>query len=279
MTTMTRTRGYIFTVAAAAIYIGLGVIFSDGLFDLGNFWSNEYLAEGTWLSYLLLALIIVGGVYQANRIPEKGVTVGTGGEGGEGQIHDPVWWKLLLGNTYLAVLWLPLRFYVGQAWLTAGEHKIRDGAWMDGGTALQGYWTGAVTVNEATGKTRITYAWFQDFIQYMLDNSWYTWFAKLVAVGEVLVGLGLLLGALVGIAAFFGTVLNFNFMLAGTVSTNPVLFALTVFLVLGWKVAGWLGLDRYLLPMLGTPWQLGEVAGTRKDAPIIGGRHPNVQAR
>src|SRR5690606_40163160 len=68
-------------------------------------------------------------------------TISAGSEGGEGQIHDPVWWKLLLGNTYLAVLWLPLRFYVGQAWLTAGEHKVRDGAWMDGGTALQGYWT------------------------------------------------------------------------------------------------------------------------------------------
>jgi len=275
MTTMTRTKGYIFTAIAAALYVGLGVIFSDGLFDLGNFWSSEYVSEGTWLSYLLLALIIVGGVYQANRIPETGTTISAGSEGGEGQIHDPVWWKLLLGNTYLAALWLPLRFYVGQAWLTAGEHKVRDGAWMDGGTALQGYWTGAVTVNEQTGKTRITYAWFQDFIQYMLDNQWYTWFAKLVAVGEVLVGLGLLVGALVGIAAFFGTVLNFNFMLAGTVSTNPVLFGLTVFLVLGWKVAGWLGLDRYLLPMLGTPWQLGEVAGHRKDAPIIG-RQPKA---
>lgn len=276
MTTMTRTRGYIFTAVAAALYIGLGIAFADGLFDLGNFWSNEYVSEGTWLSYLLLALIIVGGAYQANRIPEAGATIGTGGEGGEGQIHDPVWWKLLLGNTYLAVLWLPLRFYVGQAWLTAGEHKVRDDAWMSGGSALEGYWTGALTVNETTGQTRITYAWFQDFIQYMLDNNWATWFAKLVAVGEVLVGLGLLVGALVGIAAFFGTVLNFNFMLAGTVSSNPVLFGLTVFLVLGWKVAGWLGLDRYLLPMLGTPWQLGEVAGPRKDAPLIGGHKTNA---
>ena len=49
-------------------------------------------------------------------------------------------------------------------------------------------------------------------------------------------------------------------MLAGTVSTNPVLFGLTVFLVLGWKVAGWIGLDRYLLPILGTPWAAGKVA-------------------
>jgi thiosulfate dehydrogenase [quinone] large subunit len=95
----------------------------------------------------------------------------------------------------------------------------------------------------------------------MLDNGWYTWFAKLIAWGEVLVGLGLLVGALVGIAAFFGTVMNFSFMLAGSASSNPVLFGLAVFLVLAWKVAGYWGLDRWLLPMLRTPWQRGAPAG------------------
>ena len=67
----------------------------------------------------------------------------------------------------------------------------------------------------------------------------------------------MIVGALVGIAAFFGTVLNFNFQLAGSASTNPVLFGLGVFLVLAWKIAGWWGLDRYLLPLLGTPWAPG----------------------
>ena len=97
----------------------------------------------------------------------------------------------------------------------------------------------------------------------MLNHEWYTWFAKIVAVGEVLVGLGLIFGALVGIAAFFGTVLNFNFLLAGSTSTNPVLFAITVFLVLGWKVAGYIGLDRVLLPALGTPWKSGKLTSFR----------------
>jgi thiosulfate dehydrogenase [quinone] large subunit len=107
----------------------------------------------------------------------------------------------------------------------------------------------------------------------MLNHEWYTWFAKVIAVGEFLVGLGLILGALVGIAAFFGTVLNFNFLLAGTVSSNPVLFGITIFLVLGWKVAGFVGLDRFLMPALGTPWQAGRlthrhgVGTTRVQAP------------
>ena len=92
----------------------------------------------------------------------------------------------------------------------------------------------------------------------MLDNGWYTWFAKLIAFGEVLVGLGLLIGALVGLSAFLGTFMNFNYMLAGSASTNPVLFGLAVFLVLAWKVAGHWGLDRWLLPALGSQWARAE---------------------
>lgn len=92
----------------------------------------------------------------------------------------------------------------------------------------------------------------------MLDNGWYSWFAQLVAWGEVLVGLGLIVGALVGLTAFFGTFMNFSYMLAGSASTNPVLFGLAVLLVLAWKVGGHWGLDRWLLPLLGTPWARAE---------------------
>jgi len=277
MTTMTRSKGLMLTGIAALLYIFLGIAFADGLFNVSNFWSSEFIFEGTWFTYVLLAAIIGLGVMNANRMPEDGIQISAGRTTGEGQIDDPAAWKLLLGNTYLAVLWLPIRFFIGQEWLMAGEHKVRSSAWMDGGTALQGYWTAATAVNPETGSSKITYGWFNSFITYMLDNEWYTWFAKLVAVGEVLVGLGLIFGALVGIAAFFGTVLNFNFMLAGTVSSNPVLFALTVFLVLGWKVAGFLGLDRFLLPLLGTPWQMGKIAGDHRDAPLVGG-HPHPQS-
>ena len=176
-------------------------------------------------------------------------------------MNDPALWKLLLGNSYLAVLWMPIRFFVGREWLVAGEHKLRDSGWMSGGEALKGYWTGAVAIPEAPARPKIVaeYSWFRDTLQYMLDNEWYTWFAKVIAIGEFLIGIGLIVGALVGIAAFFGTLLNFNFQLAGTASTNPVLFGLGVFLVLGWKVAGFWGLDRWLLAIVGTPWKSGRI--------------------
>ena len=80
-----------------------------------------------------------------------------------------------------------MRFFVGHEWLAAGEHKVRDDAWMKGGSALQGYWERAVAIPEQ-GRPAITYGWYRDFLQYMLDHEWYTWFAKVIAVGEVLVG-------------------------------------------------------------------------------------------
>lgn len=91
---------------------------------------------------------------------------------------------------------------------------------------------------------------------------------KLVAYGELLVGIALIVGAFVGIAAFFGAFMNWNYLMAGTVSTSPVLFTVAILLILGWKVAGYYGLDRYLLPVLGTPWRPGKVfAHKRQTSP------------
>ena len=79
----------------------------------------------------------------------------------------------------------------------------------------------------------------------------------LITFGEIAVGLGLIFGILTGFAAFFGAFMNMSFLLAGSASTNPVMFTLAIGLILAWKVAGYYGLDRFLLPMLGTPWQPG----------------------
>ncbi|HEX3303474.1 MAG TPA: hypothetical protein VHR64_11375 [Thermomicrobiales bacterium] len=259
---MTRSRMYALTAAAAGLYIFLCWAFADGLFSLsGNaLWNSDAIVESTIWTYVMLAAIVVAGLYEASKIPVEGVPVTVSRDVSPGQMDDPVFWKLAMGSTYYALLWLPLRFFVGREWAAAGEHKMRDDAWMKGGSALKGYWERATTVPEGRPTSPSgTYAWFEDFLKYMLDHEWYTWFAKVIAVGEFLVGIGLIVGALVGIAAFFGTLMNFNFQLAGSASTNPVLFGLGVFLVLGWKVAGWIGLDRYLLPALGTPWKRGRL--------------------
>jgi thiosulfate dehydrogenase [quinone] large subunit len=264
---VTRSKTYILTAISVVLFIFLAWAFADGLFSLDNLFSGEYYSEYTIITYILLALIVGAGYLQAQRLPPEGVaTPVTRETGTPGQTDDPTVWKLLMGNVYWSIFWMPIRFFVGLQWLQAGEHKVRDDAWMDGGMALKGFWERAVAIPEPPGRAAITYTWYRDFLQYMLDNEWYTWFAKLVAVGEFLIGLGLIVGALVGIAAFFGTLLNFSFMLAGTTSSNPVLFGLTVFLVLAWKVAGYWGLDRWLLPALGAPWNFGTLFQSDRDA-------------
>jgi len=266
---ITREQTWAITVASVVLFIVLNWLFADGMFSM-PLWNSEDWASSPLLTYVMIALIVLAGWHQVKSLPAQGITMRLGGgEVTPGQVEDPVIWRLLLGNVFLALLWLPVRFFVGREWLSAGLHKVTDPAWMDGGPALQGYWERAVAIPES-GRPPITYDWFRQFLQYMLDNQWYTWFAKLVAWGEVLIGLGLIVGALVGIAAFFGTLMNFSFMLAGTTSTNPVLFGLAVFLVLAWKVAGYWGLDRYLLSRFGTPWHL-EGTATTPEAVIPGG--------
>ena len=89
----------------------------------------------------------------------------------------------------------------------------------------------------------------------MIDTNSAGWFSYVIVFGELAVGLGLILGAFVGLAATGGLMMNLAFLLAGTTSTNPVLAVLGVLLILAWKNAGYFGLDRWLLPMLGTPWR------------------------
>ncbi|MFB5084120.1 DoxX family protein [Symbiobacterium thermophilum] len=178
-------------------------------------------------------------------------------------IQDPPFARFLFDNTSSSWIWLLARLYLGWQWLQAGWHKVTDPAWMNGGTALKGFWTRAVAVPEPPAKPAITYGWYREFLTALLEGGHYTWFGKLIAVGEVLVGVALILGLLTGFAAFAGAFMNFNFMLAGTASTNPVLFTLAILLLMAWKVAGYWGVDRWLLPALGTPWDRRPAAPER----------------
>lgn len=176
------------------------------------------------------------------------------GAKGEITMPDPKFVHTLFSTTKLAWLFAIVRVWLGYDWFTHGVEKFSNPAWMETGEALLGYWTRAVAIPEAPARPLISYGWYRDFIEMLIASNSHVWFAKLVVWGEILVGVGLVVGAFVGITAFFGALMNFNFMLAGSASTNPVLFIIAVFLMLGWKVAGYWGADRYLLPLIGTPW-------------------------
>jgi thiosulfate dehydrogenase (quinone) large subunit len=176
------------------------------------------------------------------------------------QIDGPGFARFLFNNRAAGLFWLPIRIFVGVSFLNAGLHKLADPGWTQGGSSLLAYWERAVTIPE-TGSPPITYDWYRDFIQGLININAEGWFAWLVLLGEIAIGLGLIFGALTGIAAFFGALMNMSFLLAGSSSTNPVLFTFGIGLMLAWKVAGYYGLDRYLLPRLGTPWRRGAWTG------------------
>jgi thiosulfate dehydrogenase (quinone) large subunit len=185
--------------------------------------------------------------------------------------QDPPLAQKLFNSSRAAWLWLPLRIYLGYQWIDASMHKINEPAWVVTGEALKGFWTRIVQI-PAEGSAPIKYDWYRSFIQMLLNAEAYTWFAKLIAYGELLVGICLIVGAFTGFAALAGATMNFNFMLAGSASSNPVLFFIAILLIMAWKVAGLVGADYVLLPLIGTPWKAkkieeGEAAERKVPAP------------
>jgi thiosulfate dehydrogenase [quinone] large subunit len=184
---------------------------------------------------------------------------------GQTLIQDPPIARFFFQSTVAAWLWLAVRLYVGYDFVVAGWHKFTTPAWMDGsGTGILGFWKGALGTTPA-GAPVITFDWYRGFLQYLMDTNSAGWFSYVIVFGELAVGVGLILGAFVGLAAAGGLLMNMAFMLAGTTSTNPVLVILGFLLILAWKNAGYIGLDYFLLPLLKTPWR--QTAAAPSSAP------------
>lgn len=154
--------------------------------------------------------------------------------------------KWLRGNRYAAMMLTMIRLYVGWEWMTAGWHKIAGAKPFD----ATGYLKGAIAkpVLES-GTTDMVYANYVAFLKsFALPNVGI--FNVMVPWGELLVGLGLILGALTTTAIFFGLLMNFMYMFAGTVSSNPWLMLLGFFIIAAGANAGKFGVDHLILPYL-----------------------------
>jgi thiosulfate dehydrogenase [quinone] large subunit len=230
--------------------IPIGAIAAVLLFLLFNPWLviedgttlRQVLTVAFWISFIVLLVAL----FEDRKSPDSK----------EVEIEGPAFATFLFSNSRAGLFWLPIRLFVGFSWLDAGWHKFTDPQWTQGGAALRAYWERAAAIPEG-GRPPITYEWYRDFINFLLNGNHETWFAWVVTLGELAIGIGLILGLLTGVAAFFGAFMNMSFLLAGSASTNPIMFTLAVGLMLAWKVAGYYGVDRYLLPRLGTPWRPG----------------------
>jgi len=173
-------------------------------------------------------------------------------------IEEPPFARDLFGSTRWAWFWLMIRLYAGYQWIEAGWGKLHNPAWVGSksGTALTGFIQGALSkTSGAHPDVQAWYAWFLNQLVLPYPGFW----SYLVSIGEFLVGAALIAGLFAGLAAFFGLLMNMSYLLAGAVSINPILLVLAVSVILAWRTAGWIGLDRWVLPALGTPWSPGYV--------------------
>lgn len=173
-------------------------------------------------------------------------------------------------NKWAAGLLLVVRVYIGWTWLTAGWHKLTGG--FDAGGFLKGALAKPI-MDKATNE--LVYPTFTAFLEnFALPNV--KWINIMIPLGEFLVGLGLILGALTTAAAFFGLLMNFMFLFAGTVSTNPWMVLIGGIVFLAGANAGRFGVDFYLLPMLRKI--VNKIVTKRNGKKPLGGTHNPMHA-
>jgi thiosulfate dehydrogenase (quinone) large subunit len=217
--------------------------------------------------------------------------------------EEPPIARRVFASTTFAWLWLLLRLYLGWEWLVSGWAKTFGGSitwkfwnwgddaysltgtancgWIrscDGpppvprGAAVQGFAAGAVE-NANGPHPDVAYSWYVDFLEWVRDHG-YKFLGPVVAITEVVVGVLLIIGLFTGIAAFVGMLMNFSYIFAGTAGVNPLFIIISLILIMAWRVAGWYGLDRFVLPKLGTPWQPGSAFWRKEPPPVEASTEP-----
>ena len=155
----------------------------------------------------------------------------------------------ILKNKYFNIIWTALRIWLGYEWLSAGLEKVTEGGWVGStaGVGITGFLNAAVA--KAGGEHPAVQLWYADFIKNIaLPNA--EIFSYLVAIGEILVGISLILGALTVVGLIAGAFMNLNYLLAGTTSTNPNMYTVAFILLFVGANAYAIGLDHFILPIL-----------------------------
>lgn len=198
-------------------------------------------------------------------------------------IEEPRAARWLFGSGAAAWIWLVARLWLGWTWLESGWSKVFGGnidwepwewddmsftgdgdvGWVRSsgdtgvGDSVAGFASGAIESAE-DAQPAVAYDWYVTFLEWIRDTA-HPVVGPVVAIGELVIGTLLIVGLFTGIMAFLGAVLNFSFVFAGSAGTNPAMILVSMLLILAWRNAGWIGLDRWALPALGTPWRRGRL--------------------
>ncbi len=173
------------------------------------------------------------------------------------RFEEPGFAKFLFASATAAWIWLPFRVYLGYEWAHAGWEKVTgDPSWLKSSEPLAGF-VGFALGSAGQGEhSAVNYGWYAAFLRWVGGDGAGV-MSKVISLGEMTVGIALILGLFTGIAAFLAGTLSMSFGLAGVAGVNPMFFLLEVLLILAWRNAGYIGLDRWILPALGTPWEPG----------------------
>ncbi len=163
--------------------------------------------------------------------------------------HNLRWADWLYRSSAASLIWLVVRVVLGYWWLNAGYQKIwgseKAAFWFGGGAGVKGF-AAAGIAGSAAGKGGASYGWWAAFLHnFVVPNA--SWIAKFIALGEIAIGVALILGLFTGLAALAGLMLNLVYMFTGSAGVNPAYAILEVPLILAWRNAGYLGLDRFAL--------------------------------
>lgn len=162
---------------------------------------------------------------------------------------------------FTGIFWLFARLWLGYSWITGGIEKVfgeKSVGWVgaEAGKSVTGFLNGAIAKSalapgyDAVATPRpVVQTWYAELVQdVFLPNA--TLFSYLVAYGELLVGLALILGIFTHFAALMGVLMNLSFLFAGTISTNPNMLVVGLAIALaGGVAAGYYGLDYFARPV------------------------------
>jgi thiosulfate dehydrogenase [quinone] large subunit len=190
--------------------------------------------------------------------------------------EEPRFAKWLFNAPAAGLIWLVVRIYFGYTWLHAGWEKVTGttaaagenatwawhwgyttDSWLRSSASLQGFAAYSLK-NAGVPHAAVNYGWYASFLNWLSHPGPAAVFSKVIALGELTIGFCLIIGLFTGIAAFFAGFLTVSFGLAGVAGVNPMFFLAEVLLILAWRNAGYYGVDRWVLPALGTPWHKGK---------------------
>ncbi|GEM_PF-1171394 len=161
--------------------------------------------------------------------------------------------RIYTNDIVRSILWFAVRLWLGYEWITAASEKLGNGsaAWVgpQAGTAIKGFLTFAASPAQTSGDHPAVLGWYAWLINHIfLPNA--TILSYMVAYGELLIGIALILGLFTRFAAFWAALLNLLFMLAGQAGINPPMFTLEMGILLAGGTAGLFGMDPVAIPML-----------------------------